>query len=679
MIRLLLVNPDSNADLTSYGALANGALLGRRAFMAPLPLATIAALTPEDVAVDIWDEPVHSRLEQTTRLPDYDLVGVTGYACHAQRARSLAKLFRGRGATVVVGGPGVSSLPEAYRDHFDVLFIGEAEHTWPQFLKDWRAGTHLQEYRQISKPDLSSSPPPRWAPLADVLKQYLLGAVQTTRGCPFDCEFCDVIFLYGRQPRHKPIDRVLSEVCTLEQFGVESIFFCDDNFIGNPRYAKELLRGLIAVNQGFDCPLSFTTQITLNVARDEGTLALLADANFSGLYIGIESPNKESLQETNKPQNYRTDILQDIRRIQSYGLPVRAGMVVGFDHDGPDIFARQLDFVQEACIPVVTVNMLKAPPGTKLWSRLLADRRVVAAADGLTERLDDMTYGDTNIVPKLMTRQELMVGFRRLLAAVNSWDHFYARLLGFISTVQRPPQVPSGRPTTAGGSTFLRRLFLAIGEPEGVATVLGALAATQRIAPYLMEKVVGLILQFLGVRALALALDPVLEEQIAAEARAGGVGAYIDQRPIPIPPTFRHSYDSLFAKALKQVTGGLLDRTRVPQALVEIFTDFLVRWGATFEELQDHHWAELDEITARTVAAANRAFMPGQDACPGEIIPGPRDALQLRQETLKCVERDLRRMAGTRPEVPPAYHPTSDQQGTEVLVPPPQLRPRPRP
>ena len=228
---ILLIVPEYHDD-TGILALP---FIKAKAFMPPLQVATIAALTPNDIEVNIWDEVVHGRIDEKTELgKNYDLIGLTSYVSDLPRAKTIAEIFRKRGTPVVIGGSGVSSAPEQCRDSFDILFIGEAELTWPQFIADWQSGNHQTEYRQIDPPDLSTSPLPRWDLLAKDMKNYFLSAVQTTRGCPFDCEFCDVIYLFGRQPRHKPIDHVLEEIRLQKSLGVERIFICDDNFIGSP-------------------------------------------------------------------------------------------------------------------------------------------------------------------------------------------------------------------------------------------------------------------------------------------------------------------------------------------------------------------------------------------------------------------------------------------------------------
>jgi radical SAM superfamily enzyme YgiQ (UPF0313 family) len=227
MKRILLVTLDYDKTVTSnlvslVSQIVKLPFLSVKAFMAPVGMATVAALTPDDIDVDMWDEAVHGLITEDTHFKEaYDLVAITGYTGHFDRMLQLGQFFRQRGIPVAVGGPGVSASPELYRNAFDILFIGEAEYIWPQFLSDWKAGRRRNEYRQVGAVDMAHSPPPRWDKVAADLKSYMVAGVQTTRGCPFDCEFCDVIYLYGRQQRHKSITQVLREISALERLGVE--------------------------------------------------------------------------------------------------------------------------------------------------------------------------------------------------------------------------------------------------------------------------------------------------------------------------------------------------------------------------------------------------------------------------------------------------------------------------
>ena len=542
-MNILLVSPELAFEKNKTRNVSSelGALnfFSKKAFLAPLTLTTVAALAPDDVEVDIWDESVRGMISDRTDLKkDYDLLGITGYSSDISRVKQIGRIFRNRGIKVAVGGPGVSTEPERYRDHFDILFIGEAEHTWPQFIADWKSGSFRPEYRQLTKVDMKCSPLPRWDIIANDMRYYFAGGLQATRGCPRDCEFCDVIYLNGRQVRSKSIEQVLEEVCTLERLGVTCIFISDDNFIGNPRYAKSLLRELIPLNQSFRRPMEFFTQITINVAKDDELLALLADANFSVLSIGIETPNIESLVEIKKSWNHRTetDIVEDVKKIHSYGIPVAAGMIVGFDQDDKTIFDRQFNFMQECGIPNPSIATLKAIFGTKLWVRLNEEGRLVQLSDqeSNTPVGQDLPSGDdadgdsfladpsrTNIIPKQMTRIELLSGYRDLVRRVRDWRNFEFRLKGMISQTSRRPNVkraPLSLEQMILSLRFLKFVIFSM-EREARGVIFRMIYYTAKRAPFMMNRVIRMIgRQYIEVVPLQLMIRSI-DEQIQMETK----------------------------------------------------------------------------------------------------------------------------------------------------------------
>ncbi|MBI3760024.1 MAG: B12-binding domain-containing radical SAM protein, partial [Deltaproteobacteria bacterium] len=442
--RILLISPDKTPD-KGYAQMmqhreelmSGGAAAGLKAVMAPVELATLAALTPPEFEVDCWDEAVSGTITPDTDLgAKYDLVGVTGYLAHVVRMIEIRNEFHRRGVMTVAGGPAVSGSPERFRGIFDVIFLGEAEFTWPNFLHEWVKGEHQAEYRQIERPELSKSPVPLLEKIKNVDTAYVVGGVQTTRGCPFDCEFCDVIHLFGRKPRSKPIDHVLEEIKSLEKLGVKRVFFCDDNFIGSPSYAKDLLRKLIPLNNSFKQPLGYMTQLTINVARDEEMMQLLAEANFWQVHVGIETPRMASLMEVNKVQNTRGNLVEDVLKLQSYGVMVKALMMVGFDNDDQTIFDELYTFIQTACIPTVQLSLLQAYPGTPQTARLLKAGRVLDM-DRYAE-MDD-TYGVSNVIPAKMTREELFAGFLEVEERLRSWKAFGERMVGAVRNIKYTP------------------------------------------------------------------------------------------------------------------------------------------------------------------------------------------------------------------------------------------------
>ncbi len=404
-----------------------------QAVFPPLGLLTLAALTPPEFHVTLCDENAGEPIDYET---DAEIVGITGYLVQIMGALNIADRFRALGKTVVIGGPIANLVPDECRSHCDVLFEGEAEYTWPRFLRDYAAGRHADHYCETEKIHLPDSPPPR----LDMLRRsYAHGIVQCTRGCPFTCEFCDIIVMFGRKMRFKPVERVLQEVEAWRDHGARMVFFADDNFIGNRAYAKELLRALVAWNARQRHALSFYTQASIDMVRDDELLGLLRDANFASVFIGIESPRKSSLAETHKTQNEKLDLVEAVRKVQSYNLFIYAGMIVGFDNDDATIFDEQFAFLQEAEIPIVMLSVLLAVPKTPLYARLEAAGRLLAKDLTGTDRSHFVgTAGGTNFHPLHMTADELRDGQMHLYQRLYSPAAFAKRLLG---NLQRFPDV----------------------------------------------------------------------------------------------------------------------------------------------------------------------------------------------------------------------------------------------
>jgi len=393
--------------------------LRKRCAFPNLSLPTVAGLTPREHDVVLCDENV----EEIDFDVDADIVGITGYVIHKARILQIADEFRRRGRFVVAGGPFASLCPEELRGRVDVLFLDEAEETWPQFLRDFAAGTWKPEYHPADKPGLQGVPMPRF----DLLRRgaYKSMTIQFARGCPYSCEFCDIIVMYGRKPRTKAVGQVLAEVEEAHRLGYENIFVVDDNFIGNKKEAKALLRALAAWQHAHGYPVEFMTEVTLNVAQDDELLALLRAARFTTVFIGIESPRASSLQETKKTQNMRGDMLAAVRKVQQSGIEVMAGMIVGFDSDDTAIFEEQFRFIQDARIPISMTGMLNAVPRTPLFKRLERAGRLIAEHVG-----DQFVF--TNVVPSGMTRLELYEGYRRLLHRLYDYANYRRRAMAFV-------------------------------------------------------------------------------------------------------------------------------------------------------------------------------------------------------------------------------------------------------
>jgi radical SAM superfamily enzyme YgiQ (UPF0313 family) len=416
-MKLYLIAPKNPESFWTFDRILPS--LGKRCVFPNLALPTIAALTPSPHEVVLCDENVESIDFDT----DADVVGITGFVIHKRRMLEIAAAFRRRGKLVVAGGPFATLCPEELGAHVDVLFVGEAEYSWPRFVRDYESGGWASEYVQTDKPSMLDSPLPRF----DLLKidRYRSMAIQFGRGCPFNCEFCDIIVMYGRRPRTKSVAQMLEEVAAIHALGVANIFVVDDNFIGNKKDAKALLAALAVWQEAHGYPIEFMTEVSLNVAQDGELLLHLKRAHFTVVFVGIESPRAASLQETNKTQNMREDIVTSVHRIQAAGIEVMAGMIVGFDNDDASIFEEQFRFIQEARIPISMTGMLNAVPKTPLHARLKAAGRLIADSVG-----DQFVF--TNIVPSGMSRLELYEGYRGLLNRLYDYRHYRARAMALI-------------------------------------------------------------------------------------------------------------------------------------------------------------------------------------------------------------------------------------------------------
>ncbi len=492
---ILLVTPHHD-ERYGVAKLNNHPFIQKKAFITPLNLAVLAALTPPQFQVEIWDENVRGVIDgQTVFAHDYDIVGVTGFSVHFNRAVAVSANLRDRGIMVVVGGAGVTERPELYRGLFDILFIGEAERIWPQFLKDWQEGKQQAEYHESGRPEMSLSPPPKWDSIAHLLQEhYLLGAVQTTRGCPFNCEFCNMWKIFGNRMRLKePIDRVVDEVKTLQSHGIKEIFFAVDNFAGHPAYSKRLLKELITLNATFPEPIGFRAELSINIAHDQEMLDLLTAANFEGVFVGIESSNIASLRETNKQHNLQHDLVDSCHTIMSTGIPVDGAMIVGFDHDDENIFERHFQFLQKACIPNPKLTILRALPGTELWDRLLPERRLIdleqldgAINDPDTEYVANAVL--SNIIPLKMSRRELFSGYVSLFEKIVDWDNFTARIMGFISNVKGERQNALRGEKTFHNTEFFAGFVESL-PPAARSCALEILMFTKKTRPTLLKPV----------------------------------------------------------------------------------------------------------------------------------------------------------------------------------------------
>lgn len=414
MARICLINPRFP---TSFWGLNHGLpLLGKRANMPVLALPVLAGLTPPGHEVVLIDENVQEI--DFDALEGFDIVGLTGMTVQRDRMREILDELSERGIFTAVGGPWISVAEDWFEGVPDVIFIGEAEETWPRFLEEWERGEHATRYEQAEKTDMSKVPLPRYDLVP--FREYAMGCVQTSRGCPFQCEFCDIIVLFGRKPRVKTVEQVVAEVEAQRRLGARVIFLVDDNFIGNKKAAKEILRGLIAWQHRHGYPVTFFTEASLNLAEDDELLQLMVEAGLVAVFIGIESPDEEALLETKKLQNVKGSIVDRVHKIQDAGLEVYAGMIVGFDNDDETVFDRQYEFLAQSRIIGAMAGMLSAIPKTPLYARLEAAGRLDNAA------ADDPKLA-TNVIPLKMSRETLRDGWLDLMDRLYDAENYFQR------------------------------------------------------------------------------------------------------------------------------------------------------------------------------------------------------------------------------------------------------------
>jgi radical SAM superfamily enzyme YgiQ (UPF0313 family) len=420
MAHIVLINPRFNP---SYWGM-NYALpfLGGEALLPVINLPLLAALTPPGHEITIIDENV--QLIDFDLCARADIVGITGMNVQRVRMHAILDELKARGVFTVIGGPWVTVYPSDFGDQPDAIFIGEAEETWPRFLIEWAEGRHARRYEQAEKTDMATVPAPRLDLMP--MGKYVYGSVQLSRGCPFTCEFCDIIVVFGRRPRIKTTAQIIAELEACLAAGKDNLFIVDDNLIGNKKAVKALLREIIVWQEARGFPLKFATEASIDLAEDEELLQLMVDANIDEVFIGIESPNEDALRETKKIQNLSDKhgtLLDKVRRIQDVGIEVWCGMIVGFDTDDHTVFDLQRRFLAAARIPLAMVNVLTAIPRTPLYERL-----------GREGRLDDSgelsNFGtiSTNVIPARISHEDLCDGYLELMRDLYAPDAYFGRM-----------------------------------------------------------------------------------------------------------------------------------------------------------------------------------------------------------------------------------------------------------
>jgi radical SAM superfamily enzyme YgiQ (UPF0313 family) len=426
-MRLLLVNPKLPESFWSFKLAVDTVLSTVRTMNPPLGLATLAAMCPKGWEVEIVDENV----ESIPLSPNADIIGICGMGTQFSRQKELLTYYKKEGYFVIAGGSYASLCPEKYESLADTVIAGEAEYIWKEFCRDFEKGNAKRLYHETGIVAMTDSPVPRFDLLK--LEKYQRMSLQFSRGCPFNCEFCDIIVMFGRKPRTKSLEQVGKELDMLRKLNVNKVFFVDDNFIGNKQTAKDLLKFLIDYQKKHGCRFNFGTEVSLNIAHDDELLELFRTANFEWVFIGIESPDEESLKETKKFQNTNQDILSSIRKIYSKGIEVFAGFIIGFDNDTMDTFDIQYRFIKESGIQTAMVGLLTALPKTPLYERLKKEGRLIHDANEA-----DNTKLGTNIIPKQMGYDEMLSGYRMLHCRLLDYRNIADRIKNKIRFLIKP-------------------------------------------------------------------------------------------------------------------------------------------------------------------------------------------------------------------------------------------------
>jgi radical SAM superfamily enzyme YgiQ (UPF0313 family) len=419
-MNVLLVYPQYPTTFWSFKYALK--FISKKASLPPLGLLTVAAMLPEEWEQRLVDLNVKKLADSDLLWADYVLLS----AMTIQRESTLSVIARCKalGVKMIAGGPLFTANPEEFGD-VDHLVLNEAEVTLPLFLRDLSLGQAQRIYTSPQWANLAVTPPPR-VDLLD-MKKYASMNIQYSRGCPYDCDFCNITVLYGRLPRTKSAAQVLAELDALYNRGWRSsVFIVDDNFIGNKgKLKKEILPAIITWMEERKYPFSLYTEVSINLADDDELMRLMARAGFDQVFVGIESPNEESLAECSKLQNRNRDLIASVKKMQKAGLEVQAGFIVGFDKDPAAIFDRLIGFIQESGIVTAMVGLLNAPQGTKLYHRMKQEGRLLKAATG------DNTDFSINFIPK-MSSETLLAGYRTILSTIYSPKHYYARVKKFL-------------------------------------------------------------------------------------------------------------------------------------------------------------------------------------------------------------------------------------------------------
>jgi len=419
-MKVLLVYPSIPDTFWSFKHILK--FIRKRAAHVPLGLLTIGSMLPQDWETKLVDMNVEPLIDEDMKWADMVFIGAM--VVQKDSVREVVQRAKDLNKRIVAGGPLFSSTPKEFPE-IDTLVLNEAEITLPLFLEDLEKGSLQRIYTSEEKPDITLTPLPKWDLIN--MSYYACMSIQYSRGCPFDCEFCDIVQLNGRKTRVKSNDQMLREFEILYQMGWRGrVFIVDDNFIGNKGKVKSLLAELQVWQKERGYPFSLFTEASVNLADDQELMTLMTAAGFDSVFLGLETPEEECLAECGKRQNQSKDLVEAVKTIQRNGMEVMGGFIIGFDNDPPNIFESQIRFIQSSGVAKAMIGLLNAIPGTRLYQRLQQEGRLLADCTG------DNCDGSLNFIPKKMDAETIRAGYQAVLNHIYSPAEYYKRVLEFL-------------------------------------------------------------------------------------------------------------------------------------------------------------------------------------------------------------------------------------------------------
>jgi radical SAM superfamily enzyme YgiQ (UPF0313 family) len=453
-MNILLISPKTPETFWSFRYVLH--FISKRASYPPLGLLTVAGMLPREWNLRIFDLNVKNEISEID-LKWANYVMISAMIVQKESVSEIIQKCLKYNKTIIAGGPLFTTSYEKYPEikHF---VLGEAENIIEELIQDLKSGNLKRIYCSDKKPDLTKTPIPRW----DLIKMrdYAAMSVQFSRGCPFDCEFCDITAIFGRVPRTKSPAQLILELETLRKLGwKDTVFIVDDNFIGNKKQTRELLKELIVWRRKTKTKMTFLTEASVNLADDPELCKLMVEAGFVKVFVDIETPSDEALKECRKMQNQGRNLVEVVKKLHQFGLEVMGGFIVGFDNDPPDIFQRQFEFIQKSGVVTAMVGLLTALPKTKLYQRLFKEGRITEDSTG------DNTQSAINFIPKL-NKEFLKNNYRQLMKNLYSPSVYYKRIRVFLNEYK-----PTGAGIRVSYDDFIAFIksiwFLGVRDKEG--------------------------------------------------------------------------------------------------------------------------------------------------------------------------------------------------------------------